>query len=133
MTFNYIGILTAAVASWVVGGVWYGVLGKQWLAALGKSPEEMGARKMPVGPMILSFVAEIVMATGLASAMVHTGALTPQAGAMTGAACWLAFVVTTVAVNNAYPGRKPMLTIIDSAHWLAVLVVQGLVLGLLGA
>ena len=32
---NYVGILAAAVAAWLVGAVWYGVLGKQWMAALG--------------------------------------------------------------------------------------------------
>ena len=45
---------------------------------------------------------------------------------------WLGFVVTTNVVNNAFQKRKPMLTAIDSGHWLAVLVVQGIVLGVLG-
>ena len=34
---NYVAILGAAVASWLAGAVWYGILGKQWIAALGWS------------------------------------------------------------------------------------------------
>ena len=49
-----------------------------------------------------------------------------------GAGCWLAFVATTVVVNNAYQGRARLLTIIDCGHWLVVLLLQGLVIGLFG-
>ena len=38
---NYWAILIAAVAGWIVGGIWYGVLGKPWLAALGKTKAEI--------------------------------------------------------------------------------------------
>ncbi len=45
---------------------------------------------------------------------------------------WLGFVVTTNAVNNAFQKRKTMLTVIDSGHWLVVLIVSGAVIGLFG-
>ena len=38
---NYVGILAAAVAAWLVGAAWYGVLGKQWMAALGWTEADM--------------------------------------------------------------------------------------------
>ena len=136
MMLNYVAVLAAAVAGWIVGAIWYGVLGNAWLAALGRTPEEIAAmraaRRMPIGPMILSFLAEILMAAMLSGIMVHTGGFSPRVGVISALLIWLGFVVTTIAVNNAYPGRKAMLTVIDSGHWLAVLIVQGLVLGLLG-
>ena len=34
---NYIAILIAAVVSFIFGAVWYGTLGKPWMAAIGKT------------------------------------------------------------------------------------------------
>jgi hypothetical protein len=136
MMLNYLAVVAAAVAGWLFGAVWYGVLGKAWLAALGRTPEEIAAmraeRRMPIGPMILSFFAALLMAAMLSGIMVHTGGFSPRIGIISALLIWLGFVVTTIAVNNAFPGRKAMLTVIDSGHWLGVLVLQGLVLGLLG-
>jgi len=103
------------------------------MAALGKSADEIkGPRKMPVVPMIISLIAELIMASLMAGLMTHLGALSVTGGAVTGGLCWLAFVATTVTVNNAYPGRKLMLTIIDSGHWLGVLLIIGVVIGAFG-
>ena len=131
MTINYIAIFVAAVASWIAGAVWYGVLGKRWMAALGWNPSEQ-PKSMPIGPMITSFVAELIMALMLAGLIRHFGAINVKNGAIIGAACWFGFVLTTIAVNNAFQKRSAMLTAIDSGHWLVVLVIQGIVLGLFG-
>jgi hypothetical protein len=133
---NYVAILAAAVAAWLAGAVWYGVLGKQWLAALGWTEADMvgpdGKRRMPTGPMILSFIAALVMAFMLSGLMGHVGPLSVRSGIISGALVWLGFVVTTIAVNNAFQRRKAMLSVIDSGHWLLALIVQGAVLGAFG-
>jgi Protein of unknown function (DUF1761) len=61
--------------------------------------------------------------------LVHTGKFTLRAGVISGSFCWFGFVLTTVVVNNAYTFRRPMLTAIDSAHWLGVLVIIGGIIG----
>ena len=136
MMFNYVAILAAAVASWITGAIWYGVLGKPWMAALGWTSADMadasGKRRMPVGPMVTSFIAELIMAAMLSGIIFHMGGPNVRVGVISAALIWLGFVVTTIAVNNAYQKRKLMLTVIDSGHWLAVLIVQGVVLGLIG-
>jgi hypothetical protein len=42
-------------------------------------------------------------------------------------------VITTLAVNNAFRGAKPSLTVIDAGHWLGVLILQGAILGWFGS
>jgi uncharacterized protein DUF1761 len=131
---NFIAVAVAGVAGWLVGAVWYGAFGRQWMRALGMSEEECnGPRQMPVGPMMLAIVANVLMALMLAGV---TGHIVPRptivAGIVAGALVWLGFVITTMAVNNAFAQRKIALTLIDGAHWLAVLVVQGIVLGFFG-
>ena len=133
---NFVAVLAAAVAGWLVGAVWYGVLGKQWMAALGWTEADCtgpdGKRHMPAGPMVLAFVAQLIIALMLAGLMGHMGSANPQTGIVSGILVWLGFVVTTNAVGNAFQKRKIMLTVIDSGHWLVVLIVVGAVIGLFG-
>ena len=83
-------------------------------------------------PFVLVFFAEIVMAWALYGVLTHMGMFAFRAGMIAGALCWLGFVLTTVAVNNAFSGRRPMLTLIDAGHWLGVLVIIGAILGWMG-
>ncbi|MBX9760990.1 MAG: DUF1761 domain-containing protein [Beijerinckiaceae bacterium] len=132
MNINWPAIAAAAAASWIFGALWYGVLSKPWMAAAGL-PCPDGKTRLPLGPMIVSFVAEFVMAIILAGVIAHTAkkGVTINSGALVGAICWLGFVITTLATNHAYGRAKPMLTIIDGGHWLGVLLIQGIVLGAL--
>ena len=132
MTFsgiNYVAVLVAAIAGFAWGAAYYMTLSKQWLAAAG-----MVEMKRSPAPFIISFVALLVMGCVLAGTLGHLGAgqVTIKNGIISGAFVWLGFVVTTVFVNNAYPGRKVALSVLDSLHWLGVLVIQGAVIGAIG-
>jgi hypothetical protein len=132
---NYLAVLAAAVAAWVLGAVWYQVLSTQWLAALGKTKADlMGPDGKPKSyvPFVLVFVAELIMAWMLAGILGHLGAVTVKNGVISGASCWFGFVLTAVAANNAFGGRKVMLTVIDAGHWLAALVLMGAIIGAFG-
>jgi len=135
---NMTAVLIAAVAAWIFGAVYYGLLGKAWLAAQGETPETMKAKNAgksgiaKAAPFIISFIAEIVMAAALQGILFHSAMNTMRQGIIAGALCWLGFVATTVLVNNAYPGRKFMLTVIDAGHWLGVLLIIGAVIGGMG-
>ena len=135
-SLNYYAVLTAAVASFLFGGVWYNVLSKQWLEAVGRPPESIGKERGSVGLYLLTFVAQLIMAWMLAGVLLHLarGGLAPslRTGVITGAFLWFGFVLTTMAVNYGFHAAKTMLTLIDGAHWLGVLVIQGAVLGVWG-
>ena len=132
-------IVLSAIAAWFFGAVYYGMLGPKWMAAQGKTVEQCKAENagkstaVKVTPFVLSFIAEILMAVALSGIMFHVGIYTITAGVFSGFMCWLGFVLTTVAVNNAYTFRKPTLTAIDAGHWLGVLVIIGAILGWFGA
>jgi ribosomal protein L3 len=74
------------------------------------------------------------MAWVLAGMIGHLGPgqVTLRNGIISGLFAWLGFVATTLAVNNAYGRRTVNLTVIDAGHWLAVLLVQGAVIGAFG-
>jgi hypothetical protein len=140
MTFaglNYLAIVIAAVAAWLAGAVWYMSLSKIWVAAQGLTPEKIEESKGKPGaylPFIYCFVAELVMAWVLAGLMAHLGAgqVTLLNGIISGAFCWLGFVITTLVVSNTFAKRDTRLIWIDGGHWLIVLVLMGAIIGLMG-
>ncbi len=132
---NLVAIVGAAVASFLFGAVWYGLLSNRWTAALGKSREEIGASiSVPALPFVVSFISLLVMAWVLAGLMGHlgTGQVTMRGGIISGAFVWLGFVVTVIATNHRFAGARWSLTLIDAGHWLGVLLIQGAIIGLLG-
>ena len=130
---NYWAVVAAAVAGFLFGGVWYGVLARPWMAAIGKTQDEIKKTGMLV-PMVISAVALLVMGWVLAGIIGHLGPgqVTLRNGLISGAFCWLGFVATTIVTNHAYQGAKRELTAIDAGHWFGVLLVQGAVIGLIG-
>ena len=136
---NALAIVVAASAAWIFGAVYYGVLGRKWIEAQGKTVEQCKAETADKStaakatPFVLSFIAELLMASALSGILFHIGIYTVRAGAFSGFMCWLGFVLTTILVNNAYTFRKVTLTAIDSGHWLGVLVIIGAILGWFGA
>jgi len=135
MTFaglNYLAILLAALAAFGWGAIYYMTLSKQWLAAVGMTKEQMQSRS--AAPFVISFIALVVMSWVLAGTLGHLGPgqVTVKNGIISGLFLWLGFIATTVFVNNAYPGRKYSLSVIDSIHWLGVVVIEGAVIGAMG-
>jgi hypothetical protein len=142
MTFagiNYLAVIIAAVAAWLAGAVYYGMLAKPWVAAHGKTmdgfkAEQAGYKGTVHGwlPFALAFLAELAMAYVLAGMVGHLGAVTIRSAVISGLFVWAGFMVSTMLVNNAFAGRRYVLTLIDSGHWLAVIVVMGVVIGWMG-
>lgn len=135
---NILSVLTGAVVAWLFGAVYYTTLGKAWMAAQGKTAEsckaEFAAKSglAKFAPFVLSFVGALITGVTIYGILTHSGLWSLRAGMITGGFCWFGFVLTTVVVNNAYAGRKVMLTVIDAAHWLAVLVLIGGIVGAWG-
>ena len=132
---NYLAVIAAAVAAWLFGAVWYMTLSKPWMAASGwKSEADMLGPSGKVSPLpfVIAFAAELVMAYFLAGLIAHLGEVTVWRAVVTAFFVWLAFVITTLVVNHRFGRQTWMLTAIDGGHWLGVLLVLGLVIGLFG-
>ena len=130
---NWLAIVIAAAAGFGVGMVWYWIFGKRWMAANGLT-EDMCKGGAAV-PFILAAIANLLISIGFAGLLGHmgTGQTTVRNGIISAVALWLAFVIATLMVNYSFARRKPVLIAIDGGHWLAVMLVMGVVLGLMGA
>jgi hypothetical protein len=132
---NYLAVLLATVAGFAFGAAYYMTLSKPWLAAVGKTREQLSAEgKGSPMPFIVAIVALAVMAWVLAGGIGHLGPgqVTLRNGVISGLFMWLGFVITTQSVNYAFGQRRPMLNLIDGIHWLGVLVIQGAIIGAMG-
>jgi hypothetical protein len=133
---NHLAVVLAAMASFIFGGLWYGMLSARWMAAAKIRPEDIEAGKggVTVAPYVIAFVAQLVMAYVLAGTIGHLGVgqVSLKNGVISGATIWAGFVATSMVVNHAFQGAKKMLTLIDGGHWLGVLLIQGAVIGWMG-
>ena len=134
---NYLAIVIAAMAAWLASAVWYMSLSRHYVAALGKTPEQMAQdRKKPGAflPFIYAFVANAIIAWMLAGLLAHLGVgqVTIRNGLISALFLWFGFVLTTMVVNYSFAGRDRRLLAIDAGNWLIVFIVIGAVIGAIG-
>src|SRR3989344_1786224 len=94
---NIWAVLASAVASMVIGSIWYGPLfGKQFMHAMGmdtRSPEKQAEMKKGMAmPYLWQFVASVVMFYVFAWVMGVLGAVDLMAGVQAAFWVWLGFV-----------------------------------------
>lgn len=127
---NFLAIILAAVASFIVGGVWYSPMAfaKQWMQETGLTEEKCKQSDMKIvmgGAFALNFLAALVLALFLGPNPELMKAV--GFGFATGA-CW---VGTAFGVNYLFEQRSLRLFLINAGYVTVQFTVMGLVLGLL--
>lgn len=126
---NLLGALGGAISGFLFGALWYGVLGKPWMRAAGLTEDQV---RPSAGIMALTFLCQFVMAFVFAGVIYHVAGTSVSAGLISAVMIWVGFILPAMIVNHRFQGQPWSLTAIDSGHWLGVLVVQGVVIGLIG-
>lgn len=129
MKTNYVAVVVAAIAYWLLGAAWYGVLfTKQWMAL--ENMTEAQARSMnPVLPYVISFLLNILIAYSLAQLCIWRNANTVGRGASVGVLMWIGFVGPITFTTYMYEMRPKELFAINQFYPLAGLVLMGAILG----
>ena len=129
---NYIAIVIAAVAAFMAGGVYYGVLvAKPWMKAARLTEEQT---EMSASLFITTFICELVMAIGIAGVLGHlgTGQVSLWNGVVTGFFLAVTLVIPAMTMNQRYQGYGWDLAVIDGVHWIGVAVLIGGIVGWFG-
>lgn len=127
-----VAVAIAAVAGMVIGAIYYTLFGSFWRRAA--SVSEDAARSLrSVKTCVIAALCYTLLALALLGIAWHasSGLITLRTGLIAALLAWLGFVVSTTMANYRFQGRPFTLTIIDSFHWLFVLLSQGLIIGLL--
>jgi len=123
---NWLAILVATVAGFLLGGIWYGpAFGKAWLAAVGKREEDLGS---PAGPMTVSFFTGLVTSIALALLIRALGITTLGDGLAIGALTSVGFIATGMASDYAFCGWGAKLFAIQSGYRVAYSLIMGAIL-----
>lgn len=128
---NWLAVLLAFIASMAIGFVWYmpAVLGKRWMAAIGKTEEDLKNISGGAGIWVPMMVAAALTAVLLAILISNLGLDNALAGG------WLALVIALVfragghVIHNGFAGRPAAVTLIDSGHDLLAMTVAGAIIG----
>jgi hypothetical protein len=129
MRTNYPAVIVAAIAYWILGAVWYGVLfSKPWMA-LEHMTIEQAQSINPVIPYIVSFLLELLVAYSVAQLCIWRNADTVGRGASVGVLVWIGFVGPIAFMNYMFEMRPKALFAINEFYPLAGLVLMGAILG----
>lgn len=127
---NWIGVITAVVASQALGFVWYGYLfAAQWMRLSGITEADMeGGGSLTY---VYGALQNLVVAVGLAWLVVKTGMSGWMGGARMGLFACVFFALATYALRFIYGDENPGLIPIDGGYMLIQYLVSGaLVAGL---
>jgi surface polysaccharide O-acyltransferase-like enzyme len=129
MKTNYAAVFISAIAYWLLGAVWYGVVfSKPWMALENISIEQ--AKSMnPVLPYVITFVLNLLIAYSLAQICVWRNANTAGRGASVGVLLWIGFVGPITFTTYMYEMRPKELFAINEFFPLAGLVLMGAIIG----
>ena len=124
---NWWAILVATAAAFALGGLWYGPLfGKAWLAAIGKTEDEIQPSPQP---FIVSAVAALVTCIVVAALMSGLGMTGLVAGAVFGLLTGIGFIATAMASDTAFCGWGWKLWSIQAGYRVAYSVLMGAIIG----
>jgi len=117
-------VFVSAIAQWVLGFLWYGVVFKKsWMALVGFAEGEK-PKNAALG-MVASFIACVLLSYVLVHIVSWTAAATFPSGAKIGIICWLGFMAPPLFTQHIYENRRVNLFAINAAYWLLVMALGG--------
>ena len=115
---NWMAILAAAVAYFLLGALWYSVLfGKKWAQLVKLDTSNPDMKKGMAGMMVSTLVLILIVCFGLEVLIIKLGFLQEvvygiQLGLLTG----LAFATTAVSISYVYENRPANLYLINNGY-----------------
>ncbi|HSC24310.1 MAG TPA: DUF1761 domain-containing protein [Casimicrobiaceae bacterium] len=127
---RHLAVWIAAIVFFVLGAIWYSVMAAPWVAAIGKTMDELsrehGASPLPY---VVGFVAILVMCYTLAWLMQRLHAATLVSGLRLGATVAVGFIAATLALNYGFEARSLTLWLINSVYVVVGLGLAGAIIG----
>ena len=132
---NLYAVLVCAVATMVVGFVWYSpaLFANPWMKLMGYDPNDkakIAEMQKSAGPSYaMSMVASLLTAFVLGKIISVAGAATAVDGVKIGMVVWLGFVTTVQFTNALFSRQRNKLYLINTGYQLVCYLVMGAILG----
>jgi hypothetical protein len=130
---NYLAVAVATVVSYVLGFAWYhwAVFGEAWANALGITKEQADNTEGLGGAFVVSLISGLAKSLCMALLMTAANISGLLNGAFFGLVIASVFTVTSLGYYNGFARAPSKLTLINSAHSIAELVLIGAIIGAL--
>jgi hypothetical protein len=126
---NFLAVILAAVASYVLATLWYGfIFAKLWKRLTGitdMKPALVSILLVLVGSFVMSFVLYHSIAFG--NAYLKTSGF--SGGMMGGFWGWLGYIAPVTLCTKLYEKKPWKLWLLDNGFWLIALLVMGGIIG----
>ncbi|MEO6668860.1 MAG: DUF1761 domain-containing protein [Ferruginibacter sp.] len=123
---NWLAILVAAVSTFLIGGIWYALFEKQWMAANNFTKEYLQQRNLPLVfglSLLFSFIMSFNLAMFIgAKANISFGMI---AGFLTG----FGWVFLSIAIISLFEKRSIKYVLINGGYMIVAFTVMGTILG----
>jgi hypothetical protein len=123
---NYLAVLVAAIAVFVLGWLWYSPLlfYKPWMRARGMDPAvAMAGAKMPAGKLVIELVRCIVLAYVIARFVALLGISSWMGAVHFGILAWIGFPVILLTGSILWESVPVKVAAIHAGDWLVKLLV----------
>ena len=129
---NWLAVLVAAVAFFILGAIWYSFLFRNsWIKLTGVKMDDPNAKKGVAGIMFTSFLLIFICTVGLALFLSKANApLSWMSGAKVGLVAGVCFCATAICNSYLYEKRPLGLHLINSGYNVAGCVIAGIILAI---
>ena len=131
MKINYLAVLVATIAHFLVGGIWYGLLfSNKFVELIAWSPEKLKEMENhnPLKELTIAFLSALLLVYILAHFIQYTKARTALDGIQTAFWLWLGFIATTQLATVVFEERKLGLYLINVSYQLVACALAGVIL-----
>ena len=128
---NYVGIIVGAIVLFAWGAIWYTIFGTAWIAALGKSKEELTASGF--WPYVVSFIAGLFVAYCMDNMLWHYEHGNAAKGAQVGLLVGVCIYAAMLFNLYSFQARSINLMLIDAGYGVIGIIITGAVVGALRA
>ncbi len=128
MEINYMAVVVATIAAFVVSSVWYIVFGKERERLTGTAPS--AAERPPAWKMLVEFVRSLIVAYVLAVLAGLVGVVGLSGAVQLGALLWIGFPVVLLVGSVIWENVPWKLAAIHAGDWLVKLLLVTIIVGL---
>jgi hypothetical protein len=131
MKINYLAVLVASVAHFMIGGLWYSVIfGNKFIQLIGWTPEKLQqiSSESHGKEYLFAFLSSLVLVYVLAHFVLYTKARGLTDGMQTGFWLWLGFIVTTQLATVVFEQRPFGLYLLNVGYQFVGCLISGAIL-----
>jgi hypothetical protein len=127
---NYLAILVAAVACFLLEAGWYSIFLQPWLNGIGRTSQWLTSSGVnPALQYAVALAAEALIAASISCLTQFTGPQTMVRGVTVAAMLWFCFVLPTLSIEYVFEVRPWSLLGINGGFLLIGMVLMGAIVG----